>query len=73
MKRAKSIGGVFMQADDPEELYHWYEKHLGIQREPRGQGAMMHWGDVENRKRCDRLGLVEKGTKYFGEPRARPC
>jgi hypothetical protein len=37
MKRVTGLGGVFFQADDPEKLYGWYEKHLGIQREPHGQ------------------------------------
>jgi predicted enzyme related to lactoylglutathione lyase len=33
MARVTGIGGVFFKADDPEKLYEWYEKHLGIKRE----------------------------------------
>jgi len=35
MKRVTGIGGVFFQAENPDKLYEWYEKHLGIQREPK--------------------------------------
>jgi hypothetical protein len=37
VKRVTGIGGVFFKAQDQEKLYQWYEKHLGIQREPGGQ------------------------------------
>lgn len=33
MGRVTGIGGVFFKAEDPEKLYAWYEKHLGITRE----------------------------------------
>ena len=32
MGRVTGIGGVFFKAEDPEKLYAWYEKHLGIAR-----------------------------------------
>ena len=48
MKRVTGIGGVFFKAEDPEKLYGWYEKHLGLKREPHGQGVMLHWRDPEN-------------------------
>ena len=32
MARVTGIGGVFFKAEDPEKLYAWYEKHLGITR-----------------------------------------
>jgi predicted enzyme related to lactoylglutathione lyase len=31
--QATGIGGAFLRADDPEALYAWYEKHLGLKRE----------------------------------------
>jgi hypothetical protein len=31
MKRVIGLGGVFFKAKDPEKMYQWYEKHLGIQ------------------------------------------
>ena len=72
MKRVTGLGGVFFQADDPEKLYQWYEKHLGIQREPHGQGAMMHWRENENpeRRGATVWALFEKRTPYFEPSRA---
>jgi hypothetical protein len=35
MKRVTGIGGIFFKAQDHEKLYQWYEKHLGLKREPR--------------------------------------
>jgi len=32
MRRVIGLGGVFFKARDPEKLYAWYEKHLGITR-----------------------------------------
>ena len=41
MKRVTGIGGIFFKAQDPEKMYEWYERHLGIKRE---HGAVMfHW------------------------------
>jgi predicted enzyme related to lactoylglutathione lyase len=33
MAQATGIGGAFVRAKDPEALYAWYEKHLGLQRQ----------------------------------------
>jgi predicted enzyme related to lactoylglutathione lyase len=30
MAGATGLGGAFVRADNPEALYAWYEKHLGI-------------------------------------------
>jgi len=72
MKRVTGIGGVFFQADDPDKLYQWYEKHLGIQREPHGHGAMMHWRENENpeRRGATVWARFEKRTPYFEPSRA---
>jgi predicted enzyme related to lactoylglutathione lyase len=32
MSKVTGIGGVFFKSEDPEQLYTWYEKHLGISR-----------------------------------------
>jgi D-3-phosphoglycerate dehydrogenase len=42
VKRITGIGGVFFKAEDPEKLCAWYEKHLGLKREPRGGGVSPH-------------------------------
>jgi predicted enzyme related to lactoylglutathione lyase len=41
MKRVTGIGGVFFKAQNPERLYAWYEKHLGLQGKP-GEGVVFH-------------------------------
>ena len=68
MKRVTGIGGIFFKAENPDQLYAWYEKHLGIQREPHGHGAMLHWRDAENpeRRGATVWALFKKDTKYFG-------
>jgi predicted enzyme related to lactoylglutathione lyase len=32
MAKVTGIGGAFFWSKDPEALYAWYEKHLGIER-----------------------------------------
>ncbi len=44
MKRVTGIGGIFFKSESPPQLYDWYEKHLGIQRESHGQGASLFTG-----------------------------
>ena len=41
MKRVTGIGGIFFKAKDPEKMYEWYERHLGLKRE---HGTVLfHW------------------------------
>jgi predicted enzyme related to lactoylglutathione lyase len=72
MKRVTGIGGIFFKADDPEGLYAWYEKHLGIQREPHGQGALLHWREDENPERRGETvwAIFDRNTEYFRPSRA---
>ena len=47
MKRVTGLGGLFFKADDPEKLYGWYEKHLGVRRE--GQEAVsFNWRHADD-------------------------
>jgi len=39
MGRVTGLGGVFFKAENPEKLYEWYEKHLGIKQDVLGQGV----------------------------------
>jgi predicted enzyme related to lactoylglutathione lyase len=32
MAKATGLGGTFLKAKDPDALYGWYEKHLGIRQ-----------------------------------------
>jgi predicted enzyme related to lactoylglutathione lyase len=36
MPKVTGVGGIFFKAENPESLYAWYEKHLGIVRESYG-------------------------------------
>lgn len=38
MAQATGLGGVFLRARDPEALYTWYEKHLGL---PKTEGGFL--------------------------------
>jgi predicted enzyme related to lactoylglutathione lyase len=73
MKRVTGIGGIFFKAEHPEQLYQWYEKHLGIKREAHGQGAMLHWREDENpeRRGVTTWSIFSRQTKYF-EPSQAP-
>ena len=60
MKRVTGIGGIFFKAEDPEKLYQWYEKHLGIKRE---NGGVMFPGEPET---VTVWSPFKKDTAYFG-------
>jgi predicted enzyme related to lactoylglutathione lyase len=73
MKRVTGIGGIFLKAENPEGLYAWYEKHLGIKRDPHGQGASLYWREDQNPEQRGTTvwALFEKHSKYF-EPSQSP-
>lgn len=66
MKRVTGIGGIFFKSANPEQLYQWYEKHLGIQRTP-DNGAAFHWRDAEDaqKKGMTVWSIFPQPTKYF--------
>jgi predicted enzyme related to lactoylglutathione lyase len=77
MKRVTGIGGIFFKSENPEQLYDWYEKHLGIQREPHGQGASFHWcepraadGTELGPEGLTAWSIFPQTTKYFGTSKA---
>jgi len=45
MKRITGIGGI------PEKLYQWYERHLGIKREPHPEGNRIELWEPPKRSR----------------------
>jgi predicted enzyme related to lactoylglutathione lyase len=73
MKRVTGIGGIFFKTQDPEALYQWYEKHLGIQRAPDGSGAMFEWRDSNEpgQKGMTIWSIFPRESKYF-DPSASP-
>lgn len=65
MQRVTGIGGIFFKSDDPEKMYQWYEKHLGIKRE---HGYVsFHWrGDQDpDEKGTTVWSIFKSNTKYF--------
>jgi predicted enzyme related to lactoylglutathione lyase len=68
MKRVTGIGGIFFKSQKQEELYQWYEKHLGIKSEPPpGSGAMFEWREVEDaeKKGMTVWAVFPHDTTYF--------
>lgn len=66
MRRVVGIGGVFLQAKDPEALRAWYREHLGVPLEEWG-GAAFRWGDPEG-PGSDGMtvwSVSEAGSAYF--------
>jgi catechol 2,3-dioxygenase-like lactoylglutathione lyase family enzyme len=71
MQRVTGIGGIFFKSDDPEKLYAWYEKHLGIKRNPGGP-VVFHWreGQDGDRPGTTVWSLFPRNTSYFDPSRA---
>ncbi|NJN63520.1 MAG: VOC family protein [Acidobacteria bacterium] len=46
MRRVTGIGGIFFSAKNPQALWAWYKKHLGIDVQEWG-GAAFTWTDAE--------------------------
>jgi catechol 2,3-dioxygenase-like lactoylglutathione lyase family enzyme len=72
MERVTGLGGVFFKADDPEKMYAWYEKHLGI-RGNAAEGARFYWRQADD---ANKLGLTvwavfQRDSDYF-EPTKSP-
>jgi len=70
MKRVTGLGGLFFKSDDPEKLYDWYEKHLGIARV---QGAVtFNWCDANEPTRSGMTvwAIFPRDSKYFDPSRA---
>jgi hypothetical protein len=77
MKRVTGIGGIFFKSENPPQLYDWYEKYLGIQRESHAQGASFHWRETQaadgtepGPKALTAWCIFPQTTKYFGASKA---
>jgi hypothetical protein len=60
MARATGIGGAFLRAKDPEALYAWYGKHLGLKRL---RGSWMF--DVEDQRGPVVVAFFPRDSDYF--------
>ena len=72
MQRATGLGGIFFKAKDPNAMYAWYDKHLGIKREADGSGAMFHWRDANEPEKTGLTiwSIFPENTKYFDPSKA---
>jgi predicted enzyme related to lactoylglutathione lyase len=69
--RVTGLGGLFFKAENPEALYAWYEKHLGIKRGPEG-AVTFKWHDSaeSGREGMTVWAIFPKSTTYFQPSRA---
>ncbi len=74
MKRVTGIGGIFFKSENPKQLYEWYEKHLGIQRDPNAGSALFQWRELEaadgtqpGPEGITTWSIFPHTTKYFGD------
>src|ERR1041385_2516717 len=66
MKRVTGIGGIFIKAKDPHAMYAWYEKHLGIQRDPTAQSGIFEWREKDSDDEGQTIwSLFKQDSKYF--------
>jgi predicted enzyme related to lactoylglutathione lyase len=62
MAKATGLGGTFLKAKNPDSLYAFYEKYLGIRREAYGSFAFPK-REVTG---ATVLALFPEGTDHFG-------
>jgi predicted enzyme related to lactoylglutathione lyase len=65
------LGGVFFKAENPEKLYEWYEKQLGIKQDVPGQGVPFRWKEDGDPVGCTVRSIFKPDTKYF-QPSTKP-
>jgi predicted enzyme related to lactoylglutathione lyase len=66
MKRVTGIGGIFIKSKDPQAMYAWYEKHLGIQRNAAAQAGVFAWRDKDSGEEGQTIwSLFEQSSSYF--------
>ncbi len=62
MAHITGIGGIFFKSGNPEQLYAWYEKHLGLRRDFQAQ-AVVFSSQADNAQTV--WSIFPKTTKYF--------
>jgi len=66
MKRVTGLGGLSFFPKEAKSIYEWYEKHLGIQRAPHGEGVAFYWRDTDDPQK---MGLT-RGPSFRRTPSA---
>ena len=62
--RGTGIGGVFIRSADPEALYRWYERHLGLRRDG-DTAVVLRWAD-DGASGSTVFAIFPADTTYFG-------
>ena len=62
--RGTGIGGVFIRSADPEALYRWYERHLGLRRDG-DTAVVLRWAD-DGPSGSTVFAIFPADTTYFG-------
>ena len=71
MRRVTGLGGIFFKAQDPKKLYRWYERHLGLPRDPSGAFVCFSWREARGPGKGMTLwSLFPRNTRYFRPGRA---
>jgi predicted enzyme related to lactoylglutathione lyase len=71
MQRVTGLGGVFFKSKDPEKLFAWYEKHLGLRRDPAGGPSVaFRWRDDHDGDGMTVWSIFRDDTTYFAPSRA---
>lgn len=71
MQRVTGLGGVFFKARDPQKLYRWYERHLGMKPDASGTSVCFFWREARGRgKGMTVWSLFPRNTRYFQPSRA---
>jgi predicted enzyme related to lactoylglutathione lyase len=71
MQRVTGLGGVFFKARDPQKLYRWYDRHLGMKGDASGTPVCFVWRETRGRsKGMTAWSLFPRNTRYFRPGRA---
>ena len=62
--RGTGIGGVFFRSPDPEALYRWYQRHLGLRRDG-DTAVVLRWAD-DGASGSTVFAIFPADTTYFG-------
>jgi predicted enzyme related to lactoylglutathione lyase len=67
MAKVLGIGGVFLKADDPQRLFTWYERHLGL-KGGGGTMSLFHWRHPDDppKEGMTVWSLFRRDSDYFG-------
>jgi predicted enzyme related to lactoylglutathione lyase len=72
MKRVTGIGGIFFKAQNPKAMYEWYERHLGLERDPTGSCVVFPWREQASGEEGMTIWSMMPATTEYFEPSRAP-